>query len=401
MPHKFQRYLIVSEFFYPKESGCEKIARLSSLDLLERGYNVDIITRSDCKVEYLSKISDQSHDENYISKLLLSNISYTLVNIVKHLGFINGPINRLLSIFPIMYNIKKKKPEIILVHGYNSLLLYTAIIAKMYFIPCYIIMCTSDIWDLKRTNRFRFHMIRLSSVLSCGFIAKGMPKEEIIKAFKTRKNNIYQLVNPVFYRKEKSRQQLESANIDELSHDFRSNFTNCFVIGLFGKISRTKNPLFLIEIMRLLPNKFKLLIIGNGPLEDMLKEKIKQNYLLDRIIVKESQSDLLPFFKLIDLYLFPTTLEPALSQSMLESMLNRVPVLVRETKGMNRWFMDNEEIIYFKSFDPNEVCRKILYYSNQPLKLASIASRAFEKVYSHFAVEDFNKEMLSIINHEK
>lgn len=83
-------------------------------------------------------------------------------------------------------------------------------------------------------------------------------------------------------------------------------------IGHIGRLTEQKNHKFLIEIFSKLyniNNKYKLFIIGNGELEDKIREQIKTLSLEKNIIMLGVRKDVNEILQAMDLFVFPSLYE--------------------------------------------------------------------------------------------
>ena len=83
-------------------------------------------------------------------------------------------------------------------------------------------------------------------------------------------------------------------------------------IGHIGRLTEQKNHKFLIEIFSKLyniNNKYKLFIIGNGELEEKIREQIKALNLEKNIIMLGVRKDVNEILQAMDLFVFPSLYE--------------------------------------------------------------------------------------------
>lgn len=85
-----------------------------------------------------------------------------------------------------------------------------------------------------------------------------------------------------------------------------------FVLGTVGRLAPQKNPFFTIEILKELKKrgiKFKMLWFGKGPLEEDIKNKLKEYDLTNRVILAGNRSDVNRVLQAMDIFLFPSVWE--------------------------------------------------------------------------------------------
>lgn len=85
-----------------------------------------------------------------------------------------------------------------------------------------------------------------------------------------------------------------------------------FVLGHVGRMSYQKNHEFLIEIFKEVKKNIpesKLLLIGIGPLENKLKEKVKRLNLEDSVLFLGIKNNVKDYLQAMDLFLLPSHFE--------------------------------------------------------------------------------------------
>ncbi|BFK82361.1 hypothetical protein I3900191A7_25060 [Clostridium baratii] len=87
---------------------------------------------------------------------------------------------------------------------------------------------------------------------------------------------------------------------------------NTFVVGHVGRFNKQKNHLFLIEIFNevyKINNNVKLLLIGIGPLQYEIKEKVKKLGLTNNVIFLNNRNDVNELMSVMDVFIFPSLYE--------------------------------------------------------------------------------------------
>lgn len=87
------------------------------------------------------------------------------------------------------------------------------------------------------------------------------------------------------------------------------NIKNQFVFGTVGRFTKQKNHMFLIELMKQMPNETLLFIVGEGPLKQNYIQAINENNLTNRVFVLDPTDDVPSFLCGIDSFLFPSIYE--------------------------------------------------------------------------------------------
>ncbi len=87
---------------------------------------------------------------------------------------------------------------------------------------------------------------------------------------------------------------------------------NEILIGNIGRFVPQKNLFFLIDIFKQLTkksNKYKMILIGTGPQEKKLLEKIKENGLTDKVIIKKNITNVNEYMQAMDVFVLPSLYE--------------------------------------------------------------------------------------------
>lgn len=100
------------------------------------------------------------------------------------------------------------------------------------------------------------------------------------------------------------------------------------IIGHVGRFSEQKNHEFLIDIFNEIykkNNNYKLLLIGTGDKEALIKEKIKNLNLEKRVIFLGFKEDVSDYYNVMDLFLLPSKFE-GLPVTLVEAQANGLTI---------------------------------------------------------------------------
>lgn len=84
---------------------------------------------------------------------------------------------------------------------------------------------------------------------------------------------------------------------------------NDILLCMVGSFTKQKNHTDMIEIMKLLPQEYKLILLGEGPLRPMVEEHVTKCKLKDRIKFMGFRKDVARFLKTIDIVVVPSKWE--------------------------------------------------------------------------------------------
>jgi len=121
------------------------------------------------------------------------------------------------------------------------------------------------------------------------------------------KGNVFLLNNAIDLKKYKYNEKVRIKKRDELKIN-----NETFVVGHIGRFVEQKNHKFLIDIFYQIHSINKnsvLLLVGQGPLETEIKEKVHQLNLDDSVLFLGQRKDANDLYQVFDLFLLPSLYE--------------------------------------------------------------------------------------------
>jgi glycosyltransferase involved in cell wall biosynthesis len=185
--------------------------------------------------------------------------------------------------------------------------------------------------------------------------------------------------------------------------DFRKQYnwdSNSFIILYQGQLNEGRGLYMLLKAVSLLDDSFKLVIIGNGPIQFGLKSWVSEKFLSNRIIFVDTLSiDLLPAYtKGADLGVnllesFNLSKELASPNKLFEYIHAGIPVIASLSQENKRVF-DKFDIGLMTKNNPEEIASKIHKISRIDKSKYSIP---LSQAKSHFKWENQVETLKSII----
>lgn len=167
---------------------------------------------------------------------------------------------------------------------------------------------------------------------------------------------------------------------------------NDILICMIGSFREAKNHATLIKTMRRLPEKYKLVLAGEGPLELKIKKMTEEFNLEKRVVFLGYRSDIDRIIKTADVIVVPSKWE-GFGLSAVESMASGKPVIVSEVEGLSevvddgaikfKWDSDEEFASAILKLENNEIYE---YYAGKARNRAKvfdihIAANEYVKIY--------------------
>ena len=134
-----------------------------------------------------------------------------------------------------------------------------------------------------------------------------------------------------------------------------------FVVGHVGRFYPQKNHDFLIDVFsdvhKQKPNA-KLLLLGDGPLQDKIRQKVDSLGLTESVVFAGLQKDPAPFYSAMDVFCFPSLWE-GLGIVLLEAQYNGLPCVVSNAIPKEVLISN---LLTYSSFDVDEWKRNAFLY---------------------------------------
>lgn len=130
-----------------------------------------------------------------------------------------------------------------------------------------------------------------------------------------------------------------------------------YVIGTVGRLSPEKNQIFFLKVMHeltKLDNRFRFVLVGDGPIRDELKQRINELKLQNFVIMAGLQTNTQAWYSSFDCFVLPSKFE-GLSVAGLEAQANGLPMLVSTGAHPNDLKVNNSNFI---SLDLNKGAKK-------------------------------------------
>lgn len=122
-----------------------------------------------------------------------------------------------------------------------------------------------------------------------------------------------------------------------LDSDFRKRYSleGKKVLLYIGKMEQRRTPMFLLDLMKKLPNEYVLVMVGEGPLFEQVKNKVRNESIRNVFVMgKKKQEELPAIYTASDLFLLASNYE-IFGMVILESMFFGTPVISTATAGAN------------------------------------------------------------------
>lgn len=186
--------------------------------------------------------------------------------------------------------------------------------------------------------------------------------------------------------------------------DFKSkyNLQDKIIVGFVGRLEYQKNPFFIIEIMKklvLINSNYYCIIVGNGSLEEKLKEVVSSYNLENNILFLGSRTDVNKLYSVFDLFILPSKYE-GLGIVLIEAQVSNLPIIV-SVNVPNEVAIANNVVIL-----PIDNCQlwvdritNIKLYERNDANLILLSNKKYN-IDNNTELSDFYKMLMEEIVHE-
>lgn len=136
-----------------------------------------------------------------------------------------------------------------------------------------------------------------------------------------------------------------------------------FVIGHVGRFFLQKNHQFLIDVfdgVHKQKSNAKLLLLGEGPLQELIRQKVESLYLTDEVIFVGLQNKPAAFYSAMDVFCLPSLWE-GLPLTLVEAQYNGLPCVVSDAITKETVFVEPLSMLPTNSVDA--WCKEILSFN--------------------------------------
>lgn len=255
--------------------------------------------------------------------------------------------------------LKEKKYKIIHSH-INTLSVFPLFAAKCANVPIRIAHShsTSNIKEFKR-HIMKTILRPFSKLFSTHYFSCTKEAGKFLFGNKTyNSGKVFVLNNAIDLDKYSYDLNLRNAKRKELNIK-----NNKIVVGCVGRFMKQKNYDFLIDIYNEFHNEVKnslLVLVGQGPLMDKIKEKINKLNLNDSVMILGQREDANELYQVFDIFVLPSLYE-GLGMVFVEAQASGLPCIASNKVPIDVKMTNNLEFIGLD--------KDIKYWSNEIKKL--------------------------------
>lgn len=276
-----------------------------------------------------------------------------------------GYIADIMEVFRHLF-LRRKNYDLIHIFGSSPVTSGAVSFAKIFNIP-FILEITSDRSSPHVYEPLFVKLLKGNKFPSNSRIVCGSEKQEQMCFSHGYDENVWSRPHPV----DESRFYPDISNKRQYLRKYTEFSEEDRVLSYVAKFMPTKNQIFMLEVMKFLPNKYKLVMAGpvveHGPMasRDMeyfqkIRDGISNQGLVDRVkLVKGFVEFPEEFMKMADVYVLPST-DEGLPNPMLEAVASGIPVVANNMEGITDTWIRPGKNGFVSSLVPEEFANNII-----------------------------------------
>lgn len=185
----------------------------------------------------------------------------------------------------------------------------------------------------------------------------------------------------------------------EINWREKLHFDNKKILLYIGAIESRRNPLFLLDLLKSLPDDYCLIFVGTGSREEEVKCRARLLALEKRcfFLGKLLQSDLPSLYKTANLFLLPSSYE-IFGMVILESMYFGTPVITTLTAGSDAIISNGYNGVIINNLNLEQWKLTIISLIENTEKLVSMSVLAKQTIENHLVWDKAVNEFIDLYN---
>ncbi|MDR7127727.1 glycosyltransferase involved in cell wall biosynthesis [Algoriphagus sp. 4150] len=185
-----------------------------------------------------------------------------------------------------------------------------------------------------------------------------------------------------------------------ITDEMKRRPVNSLKFVTYGRLLERKGFLDILEAVALVKQKFPFIsmdIFGEGPLENILKERIVKLKLQDNVALKGVVIDPQVRLKDYGVFVFPSHYE-GFSGALVEAMMAGIPIIASDIPMNLEAVKDQESALVFPVKNIQSLAEKMIHAIEHPEEMAKLGAKAREVAMERFDIEKIAKEYEAVLH---
>jgi len=162
---------------------------------------------------------------------------------------------------------------------------------------------------------------------------------------------------------------------------------NEIVVNFFGRLADHKGVNYLVRSMSLLPSRYRLILMGEGPEEEGLRKLVEELGLDRRVNFLGFVAEVNDFVAASDIVVVPSIWREACPRQIIEAMSLGVPVIASRIGGIPELLVDGVHGLLVPAADANALAAAIQRIGDDPATRAVMGAAARNYAASHYSMD--------------
>lgn len=369
--------LIASYSYFPNIGGIENSLKYLAQSYTDMGYSVIVV------------VSDASYDKYKLPhKELIDDIAvyrYPTYSHTQGIGKYFRGVRSIYSAWKLLKSLKNSHNVILTLSRFHTstLLAKIANLSNVIYLVPGVVKNQNNSKNFTQSNGLSKLKQNLSRIIHHTIQKHALKRSDQVLVFsQNMAKQISEIVPcldklPVVKPGVDTRKFFPIADKEPLRQQFNIPIDKIILLTV-GRFVRAKGFELVVDAMDKLPN-CHLVMVGDGQNYSLIKQKINASRLNSQVTLVGSQSDVVPYYQLADIFMMSSTYEP-LGQTILEGLASGLPIVAFKGNSITtatQEILNEEEAIYTEHVCSSGVVNAIkkLTSDNNLMSSLSINSR--------------------------
>ncbi len=168
-------------------------------------------------------------------------------------------------------------------------------------------------------------------------------------------------------------------------------------IGIVATLRSWKGHLYLLDAFdQIKIDDWELLIIGDGPMQEPISEKINELGLEDKIQMTGQQNNPEEWMACLDIFCLPSYANEGVPQAILQAMLTGLPIITTNAGAITEAITDGETGLVVRPEDSSSLAQSLHHLVEHPDIASQLGLHAQKYAKEHHSLENMLNHMQNI-----
>lgn len=170
-------------------------------------------------------------------------------------------------------------------------------------------------------------------------------------------------------------------------------------LGIVATLRSWKGHLYLLEALATLIREngdLRLIIVGDGPMLDVLRARVAEFQLVDKVIFAGRQENVAEWLRTFDIFCLPSYANEGVPQALVQAMLTALPIVTTAVGSITEAVRDGSTALIVPPKDADQLAQALRQLLNDPQLAARLGQSARTEALNQFKLETMLARMETI-----